>query len=323
MISFRYHLVSVIAVFLALAVGIVVGTTALNGPITKDLRRQLDAARASRDASAAEVKALRAQAGDASRFATTYGTQLVGGTLSGKKVLVIALPGVGAGEQQGVSALLTAAGAANAGVLQVSSAYVDPANGQGIVSLAAGPSHPVGWTAPRTSDAGQLAGSLLAYVLLGKGQQTDVSQVLGGFAALHMIAVQGAGDGATTSASNSASDSAGTVTPTPDIVVLTKAAPRRQPTYADAAELALVTSLSNAGGHVVVAGDARSAASGGLVDAVRGSGTVRNDVATVDDADTPFGSVATVLALAAADKGQVGQYGESEGADALFPPPAR
>ena len=37
MISFRYHLVSIIAVFLALALGIVVGTTALNGPITKDL----------------------------------------------------------------------------------------------------------------------------------------------------------------------------------------------------------------------------------------------------------------------------------------------
>jgi hypothetical protein len=314
-ISFRYHLVSVIAVFLALAVGIVVGTTALNGPITKDLRRQLDAARASRDASSAEVKALRAQAGDAGRFAATYGSQLVGGTLSGKKVLVIALPGVGAGEQQGVSTLLAAAGATSAGVLQVSSAFVDPANGQGIVSLAAGPSHPVGWTAPRTSDAGQLAGSLLAYVLLGKGQQTDLSQVLGGFAALHMIAVQGAGDGA--------GNAAGTVTPTAEIVVLTKGAPRTQPTYADAAELALVTSLSSAGGHVVVAGDAPSAASGGLVKAVRGSGTARSDVATVDDADTPFGSVATVLALAAATKGQVGQYGEGQGADALFPPPAR
>ena len=31
MIDFRYHIVSIIAVFLALAVGIVVGTTALNG----------------------------------------------------------------------------------------------------------------------------------------------------------------------------------------------------------------------------------------------------------------------------------------------------
>ena len=38
MIDFRYHLVSIIAVFLALAIGIVVGTTALNGYVVDDLR---------------------------------------------------------------------------------------------------------------------------------------------------------------------------------------------------------------------------------------------------------------------------------------------
>ena len=38
MIDFRYHLVSLVAVFLALAVGIVLGTTALNGPLTRGLQ---------------------------------------------------------------------------------------------------------------------------------------------------------------------------------------------------------------------------------------------------------------------------------------------
>ena len=42
MIDFRYHLVSIISVFLALAVGIVVGTTALNGVIVDDLRQRVD-----------------------------------------------------------------------------------------------------------------------------------------------------------------------------------------------------------------------------------------------------------------------------------------
>ncbi|MCW2530376.1 MAG: Copper transport outer membrane protein MctB, partial [Pseudonocardiales bacterium] len=37
MISFRYHLVSIIAVFLACALGVVVGTTGLNGAILSDL----------------------------------------------------------------------------------------------------------------------------------------------------------------------------------------------------------------------------------------------------------------------------------------------
>ena len=42
-INFRYHLVSLIAVFLALALGLVIGTTALNGPIADNLKDQVTA----------------------------------------------------------------------------------------------------------------------------------------------------------------------------------------------------------------------------------------------------------------------------------------
>ena len=38
MIDFRYHLVSLVAVFLALAVGIVLGSSVLNGPLTRTLQ---------------------------------------------------------------------------------------------------------------------------------------------------------------------------------------------------------------------------------------------------------------------------------------------
>ena len=43
MIDFRYHLVSLIAVFLAVALGIVIGTTALNAPILDDLAGEVAA----------------------------------------------------------------------------------------------------------------------------------------------------------------------------------------------------------------------------------------------------------------------------------------
>ena len=43
MIDFRYHLVSLIAVFLAVALGIVIGTTALNQPILADIKNQVTA----------------------------------------------------------------------------------------------------------------------------------------------------------------------------------------------------------------------------------------------------------------------------------------
>ena len=41
MINFRYHVVSLTAVFLALAIGLVVGTAALNGPVADSLKEQV------------------------------------------------------------------------------------------------------------------------------------------------------------------------------------------------------------------------------------------------------------------------------------------
>jgi len=92
-ISFRYHLVSIIAVFLALALGIVVGTTALNGPITTDLRKQVNTLKSDRTTLANQVKALQRQVSDAGQFAASFGSQLVQGTLTKQSVLLIGLPG--------------------------------------------------------------------------------------------------------------------------------------------------------------------------------------------------------------------------------------
>ncbi|MGH3648896.1 MAG: copper transporter, partial [Micromonosporaceae bacterium] len=47
MINFRYHVVSLTAVFLALAVGMVLGTAALNGPVTEDLYSEAQSLRKS------------------------------------------------------------------------------------------------------------------------------------------------------------------------------------------------------------------------------------------------------------------------------------
>src|SRR5262249_1574132 len=81
-ISFRYHLVSIIAVFLAMALGIVVGTTALNGPITTDLRKQVNSLKGDRTNLANQVKVLQNQADDSSAFADAFGAQIVTNALS-------------------------------------------------------------------------------------------------------------------------------------------------------------------------------------------------------------------------------------------------
>ncbi|MDT4926465.1 MAG: hypothetical protein QOG01_4178 [Pseudonocardiales bacterium] len=305
MISFRYHLVSIVAVFLALALGIVVGTTALNGPITKDLRNQVNDLKQQRDGLAAQVKNLQGQVDDAGQFASTYGSQLVAGALTNTNVLLVSLPGATSGMETGIARQVTAAGGKISGRVTLTQDYLDPSRGSGITSLATGPAHPIGLTLPETSDAGQLGGALLAYVLLGKGQQTDLTQVLGGFSELHMISLDGS-----------------TITPTTSVVVIGHGSlPAND--YGGSAELSLVAALARAGGHVVLAGDPASAAGGGVVALVRKGTANRSSVSTVDDANNAFGQVSAVLALSASAKGQIGQYGTEAGADALFPAPSK
>ena len=303
MISFRYHLVSIIAVFLALALGIVVGATALNGPITKDLRQQVNDAKKQRDTLAAQNKLLGTQVDDANQFASTYGARLVSGTLTGNDILEIVLPGTPSTMVDGITSQLTAAGGKVTGQVSITDAYLDPSRGTGITSLATGPVRPLAWTAPQTSDSGRLGGSLLAFVLLGKGQSTDLQQVLGGFSELHMISLGG-----------------NDVTPAKNVVVIGHGVPSGS--YATSVELSLVGALAD-GGHVVVAGDAGSATGGGVIAAARGSQGVRAALSSVDNADTAFGQVSTALALAAAAKGEEGHYGTGQGADALYPAPPK
>jgi hypothetical protein len=303
-ISFRYHLVSLVAVFLALALGIVVGTTALNGPITKDLRRQVNDAKKQRDALAVQVKTLQGQVDDAGQFAATYGDQLVAGSLKDQNVVAVVLPGATSDMQDGIAREVNAAGGHVTAQVTLTKTYLDPSHGSAIVSLVTN-AHPIGWTAPETNDAAALGGSLLSYVLLGQGSQTDVTQVLAQFSELHMIETSGQG-----------------ITPSKTVVVIGHGTVDAKD-YASQAELALVGALAKGGGHVVVAGDDGSDTGGGIVAAVRGSHTVNAAVSTIDNADNPSGQVSAVLALAGAGKGQVGHYGTGKGADALYPAPSK
>jgi len=128
-ISFRYHLVSIIAVFLALALGIVVGTTALNGPITKDLRHQVDALKSDRNSLSDQVKQLQSQVGNGEKFGAMYGAQIVHGTLHEANVLIIGMPGASSQVKDGLATEIAAAGGKVTGRLQLTGDYVDPKQG--------------------------------------------------------------------------------------------------------------------------------------------------------------------------------------------------
>jgi hypothetical protein len=301
-ISFRYHVVSIVAVFLALALGVVVGTTALNGPITKDLRNKVDSLNKQRAADLTSQAQLQQEVNTGNQFASTYAAQIVGESLVGDQVIMISMPGASSNIKDGVLKELAAAGATVSGRIQLTSSYTDPKRASDVLSLVK-QVQPIGLTnLPVTSDAGTVAGALFAYVLSGEGEQSDVTQALSAFSTAQMLKVEG-------------SDK---VTPTKMIVVVSSGTlPANDP--GGATQLQLITQLQLAGCHTVVAGDGQSATGGGLVALVRGSDADKSSVSTIDNADSVVGQVSTVLALAAAATGKSGSYGTGSGAQSTFP----
>jgi hypothetical protein len=301
-ISFRYHVVSLVAVFLALALGIVVGTTALNGPITTDLRNKVDTLNKQRASDVQQEQLLQRQVATANQFAGTYAASIVGGALTGDQIIMIGMPGASSAMKDGIAKEITAAGGTITGRIQLTSDYTDPKRAGDILNLA-NSVHPIGLNLPVTDDPGLLGGALISYVLSGEGQQSDISQVLSALAAAQMLKVE-------------SSD----VLPAKTVVVVsTGSLPAAD--LGGQTQLALVTELQLAGCHTLVSGDNASSTAGGLVALVRNSDENKSTVSTVDNADTVVGQVSSVLALQQVASGKSGAYGTGNGVQSLFPAP--
>lgn len=301
MISFRYHLVSVIAIFLALALGIVVGTTGLNGAILSDLRTNVKSQKTDIAKLRSTNSDLQKRADNADEFVGSYSKRLLAGALTGQTVVIISAPGANSKIKSGIESAVTAGGGVIAGRIQLSVDYVDPQRGSDITALATGAAHPAGLQLPTTSDSATLAGALLAYVLSGKGTGSDIGKVLAGFSALNMLKVEGSDPKAAKLAIVIGSGTAVKADPK------TKAMP------------VLVNEFNQSGLKTVIVGDPDSATQAGLVALVRGDSILSRAVSTVDNGATALGQVSTVLALAGLVRGTVGQYGTGAGASGLFP----
>ena len=112
MVSFRYHLVSIIAVFFALAVGIAMGATVIDRATVDLLRTQIRTAQAQRNTTSAQNQVLNKQIGDISNFETEAAPRFVQGALSGVPVMVIDVQGPGVDDSvKNVTTMLVDAGA--------------------------------------------------------------------------------------------------------------------------------------------------------------------------------------------------------------------
>ena len=297
MINFRYHVVSLTAVFLALAIGLVVGTAALNGPVADALRNNVHALGKKNEQLREAVNSLEAEVRREEEFVVEAAPLMLGDKLTGRRVLVLTLPS-GRDHADGITEMLVLAGATVTGRVDLLDKFVNPDNSFDLLGLAARAARPTIPTngLPGNSDGVETSSALLASALLDRADGTTVTEADRGAA---LEAYRSAGYLTTSEKLTSAAEAVVVVSGQPHV--------DRDAARKDEAVVRAVEQFDKAG-IVVVAGSGSGA--GNLVATVRGDPALSKTISTVDNASTSWGQVSTTLALIEQiTLKKVGQYG--------------
>jgi hypothetical protein len=119
MISFRFHLVSLVSVFLALGLGVLAGTTVLNKGIVTVLEAQTRELRETSESLRDRVERLEGEARMWSAFGNQVREHLLTGRLPGTDVILITQEGIDGAGIQGARQALEEAGAELQAVLTI------------------------------------------------------------------------------------------------------------------------------------------------------------------------------------------------------------
>lgn len=310
MINFRFHLVSLVAVFLALAVGIVMGSTVIDRAIVDGLRSRIDRVERNAEARRAENLELKGEVERLNAYADQALPHLVSDRLKQVPVVVVAIRGVDDETVRAAAETLAAGGAELAGVLWVEPAFVvSELDRQEDLGRAVG--EPLKRGAPLYEAA---VGLLARRLALGPAPGPGAEDLLVALQDAEFVRFQPLGDDVDLTAYPS---------PGSRVVVIDGSEGKLAPALG---ALPLVRAIAGAGAPVVLGevfrpvGD--KTARGDVVRVVRDDRALAAQVATVDDLDVPSGRVAAVLAVAELGRGRAGHYGQGPGAGAQLPAPA-
>ncbi|GAA1842658.1 copper transporter [Brevibacterium marinum] len=313
MIDFRYHLVSLVSVFLALAVGIVLGAGPLKEPIGESLQSQVDALRADRDDLRVKIDAASGNIDKQNDFVTAAAPELIGDSLKNEDVSIIGAPQSDPEQVEEVTNRIKEAGGKIGGDVSFVDGTLALTDAADFLSTLRDlvPSLPADdSTALRAALVIALTGE--ASMLEG-GQSRDAaekksSDIFDAFVDAGRLRTDT--DHKPTSLfvviDNENSTLADETEPSPEA-------------SDDKGNRTLITdfinSLTSESKSVVVAGDAGSAQNG-LVSVLR---TEKSRASTVDGLGLGAGAVITVRALAAGEAGIHGHYGFSDDAEEIMP----
>ncbi|GAB2637287.1 copper transporter [Gordonia jinhuaensis] len=298
MISFRHHVFSVIAIFLALAVGLAIGAGFLG-----------DRSSGSSD-DAAELRhrngELTAQVNSANSFADAVGARAIAGSLRDSSALIVTTPTASPDDVAAVATLLKSAGASSAGQLTLTDQFLsDSASAKlgTIVDQSIPADKPL---RTELTDSGGRTGDLIGALLLTKddaGGDEPSSTATAGLQALRQGGFVDFADGSLRTAKY--------------VVVVTGGALPADSGARGQIVANCAAALADRAQAGVLSGRSGSADGPSPVAVVRANRTLAEELSTVDNLEQPSGRLTTVLALSDRPNGKTGAYGTGRGADSV------
>jgi hypothetical protein len=314
MIDFRYHLVSIVAIFLALSLGLLLGSTELKPYVQRGLNAVSKTEHNQIESLLGEKQQFLGQISSNNQFALTNAPAMLHDVLAGQHVVLVLAPGAPGSVTSGVAQAVQTAGATVTGQLQLPTAFFDTsaASSQKLSQVADQYAEPAGLTLAGTAQA--QASELLAHVIMTQG---GPGQPLPGERdPVSVQTVQALAGAGFLTKSGQPWDRA-----TLAVVVIPGTPPSIDDTNSESQQLVtLAEQLNLAGLGTVVAGTVAGSGPGSAIDVMRAGGRAGH-LSSVDDADYAIGQIVVAQSLADMEHGKSGSYGVTANASAAGPSP--
>jgi hypothetical protein len=303
-ISLRQHAISLAAVFLALAVGVLLGSGVLSNTMLSGLREESRNLHNQINSLNGEKNVLNGKLESANAFDARMSSRLVHDTLSGKSVLIFRAPDAKDDDVDAVSKIVGQSGGAVAGTVSLTQEFVDANSAEKLRSVVNASVLPAGAQLSTTLvDQGSQAGDLLGIALL-INRDPAVPPVDDPQRDTVLAALRDTGFISFPVHENQHIGSANAA------VVITGGALSNDAGNQGVSVARFAAALAPHGSGVLLAGRDGSSSGPAAVGVARADAAVTPVISTVDDVDAESGRVTVVLGMAdLINGGRTGQYG--------------
>lgn len=312
MISLRSHAISLAAVFLALAIGVALGSGLLSNTVLSGLRDDKHEMQTEIDSLTTDRNALNEKLSAAADFDAQMAPRILDRSLAEKSVILFRTPDAADDDVESLKRLIGQAGGTVTGTVGLTQEFVDANSAEKLLSVVNSPIVPAGaQLSTATVDQGSQAGDLLGIALLinrdpkvAPVDDTQRDTVLAALRDTGFVTYGSEHIGAANTA-----------------IVVTGGALGDDAGNQGATVARFASGLAPHGSGTVLVGRDGSATGTAAVAVTRSDAALSNVVSTVDDIGQESGRITSVLVLSQLiNGGRPGQFGSGQGATAITVP---